>query len=104
MVASGPADIVYYSSLVFDDTTGQGLRSAIVNSTSHDGGLTWDAPTTVIDDQGGGLNDKNWEVVDNSSSAPGHHLGRLYVGWDRIAPVLAAYSDDQGATWSAPSW
>ena len=102
VVAFGPGNTVYYSSLVFNDDTGQGLRSSIVNSTSHDGGLTWDLPTVVIDDQAGGLNDKNWEVVDNAS-APGHHLGRVYVGWDRIAPVLAAYSDDQGATWSLPS-
>lgn len=102
VVAFGPGNTVYYSSLVFDDTTGNALRSGIVNSTSHDGGRHWDAPTTVIDDQAGGLNDKNWVVVDNSA-APGHHLGRVYVVWDRIAPVLAAYSDDQGKTWTPPS-
>jgi hypothetical protein len=106
VLAFGPPDaathksLVYYSSLVFDPT-GANTRSAIVNSTSHDGGLTWDLPTIVQDDQGGGLNDKNWVVVDNSS-APGHHLGRVYVVWDRVAGVIAKYSDDQGTTWNGP--
>lgn len=106
VVAFGPQDpathksVVYYSSLVFDPT-GLNTRSAIVNSTSHDGGLTWDLPTIVQDDDGGGLNDKNWVVVD-TSSAPGHHLGRVYVVWDRIAGVIAKYSDDQGKTWVGP--
>jgi hypothetical protein len=105
VVAFGPHDTVYYSSLVFDDGTGESgdaLRSAIVNSTSHDGGKTWDRPTTVIDDSAGGLNDKNWEIVDNGTG-PGHHPGRLYVVWDRVAPVLVSYSDDEGKTFSAPS-
>jgi hypothetical protein len=106
VVAFGPGSTVYFSSLVFNDDP-SGLpagpdRSAIVNSTSHDGGRTWDKPTTVIDDSAGGTNDKNWEVVDNGTG-PGHHPGRLYVVWDRIAPVLASFSDDQGKTFSPPS-
>ncbi|MCW2778693.1 MAG: hypothetical protein JWN17_2418 [Frankiales bacterium] len=106
VVAFGPVDprthksVVYFSSLVFDPT-GLNTRSAIVDSTSHDGGLTWDLPTVVQDDDGGGLNDKNWLVVD-TSSAPGHHLGRVYVVWDRVAGVIAKYSDDQGKTWVGP--
>src|SRR4051812_457043 len=105
VVAFGPNNTVYYSSLVFNDGSGESgdsLRSAIVNSTSHDGGKTWDKPTVVIDDSGGGLNDKNWEVVDNGTGA-GHHTGRLYVVWDRVAPMLVSYSDDQGKTFSPPS-
>src|SRR3954469_13752313 len=105
VVAFGPGNVVYYSSLVFNDGSGEGgdsLRSAIVNSTSRDGGKTWDKPTVVIDDSGGGLNDKNWEVVDNGTGA-GHHTGRLYVVWDRVAPMLVSYSDDQGKTFSPPS-
>ena len=98
VVAFGLGKLVYFSSLVFDDTSNQGLRSAIVNSTSHDGGRTWDAPTIVQDDLGGGLNDKNWVVVDNGREA-GHHAGRVYVVWDRVAGVIAKYSDDQGKTW-----
>jgi hypothetical protein len=98
VVAFGPGSTAYYSSLVFDDTSENGLRSAVVNSTSHDGGRTWDAPTVVQDDLGGGLNDKNWVVVDNGVGA-GHHTGRVYVVWDRVAGLIAKYSDDQGATW-----
>jgi hypothetical protein len=102
VVAFGPKNTVYFSSLVFDDVDNNGLRSAIVNSTSHDGGRTWDKPTTVIDDYAGGLNDKNWEVVDNGTGT-GHHPGRLYVVWDRVAPMLVSYSDDEGKTFSPPS-
>jgi hypothetical protein len=46
----------------------------------------------IQDDQLGGLNDKNWIVVD-TSNAPGHHKGRVYVVWDRVAPVLYDYCD-----------
>jgi hypothetical protein len=105
VVAFGPHNRVYYSSLVFNDGSGESgdsLRSAIVNSTSTDGGKTWGKPTVVIDDSGGGLNDKNWEVVDNGTGT-GHHTGRLYVVWDRVAPMLVSYSDDEGKTFSPPS-
>jgi hypothetical protein len=102
VVAFGPKNTVYFSSLVFNDVSGNGLRSSIVNNTSHDGGKTWDKPTVVIDDNGGGLNDKNWEIVDNGTGA-GHHTGRLYVVWDRVVPVLVSYSDDEGKTFSPPS-
>ena len=105
VVAFGPNNVVFYSSLVFNDGSGESgdaLRSAIVNSTSTDGGKTWGKPTVVIDDSAGGLNDKNWEVVDNGTGT-GHHTGRLYVVWDRVAPMLVSYSDDQGKTFSTPS-
>jgi hypothetical protein len=105
VVAFGPKNTVFYSSLVFNDGSGESgdaLRSAIVNSTSTDGGKTWGKPTVVIDDSAGGLNDKNWEIVDNGTGT-GHHTGRLYVVWDRVAPMLVSYSDDQGKTFSPPS-
>ena len=102
-VAFGPNDVVYANSLVFDDgsESGDTNRSGVVVNVSTDGGRTWGPPLTVIDDMIGGLNDKNWITVDDSD-APGHHLGRVYVTWDRIAPVLASYSDDQGKTWNGP--
>jgi hypothetical protein len=98
VVAFGPKNTVYFSSLIFNDTTGGGLQSAIVNNTSTDGGKTWGPVTVVQDDPGGGLNDKNWVVVDNGSEGA-HHLGRVYVVWDRIAGVIAKYSDDKGKSW-----
>ncbi len=98
VVAFGPNNTVYFSSLIFNDNSGQGLQSAIVNNTSTDGGKTWGPVTVVQDDPGGGLNDKNWVVVDNGKET-GHHPGRVYVVWDRVAGVIAKYSDDQGKTW-----
>lgn len=98
VVAFGPGGVVYYSSLIFNDNSAHGLESAIVNNTSKDGGRTWGPVTVVQDDLGGGLNDKNWVVVDQGTGA-GHHTGRVYVVWDRVAGVIAKYSDDQGSTW-----
>ena len=98
VVAFGDHNEVYFSSLIFNDTTGGGLESAIVNNTSLDGGRTWGPVTVVQDDPGGGLNDKNWVVVDNGSEG-GHHHGRVYVTWDRVAGVIVKYSDDKGKTW-----
>ena len=98
VVAFGPDNHVYYSSLVFDDTTGSGLHSAIVNNTSIDGGRSWGPVNVVQADPGAGLNDKNWVVVDQGGQG-NHHLGRIYVVWDRVAGVIAKYSDDQGNTW-----
>src|SRR6059058_3219162 len=92
VVAFGPNNIVYANSLVFDFNKNEGLRSGIAVNVSKDGGLHWGPPVLLQDDVLGGLNDKNWIVVDNSD-APGHHLGRVYVVWDRIAPVLVDYCD-----------
>jgi hypothetical protein len=98
VIAFGPKNAVYFSSLAFNATT-----SAIVNHTSHDGGKHWDEPTYVLDNPGQVFNDKNWVVVDNGTGA-GHHTGRVYVVWDVGQPVLASYSDDEGRTWlRAPS-
>ena len=92
VVAFGPSNDVYYSSLVFDDATGQGLRSGMAVNVSKDGGLTWSQPVFFADDMLAGLNDKNWVVVDNSDAA-GHHKGRVYVVWDRVAAVYYDYCD-----------
>jgi hypothetical protein len=98
VIAFGPENTVYFSSLAFNAST-----SAIVNHTSHDGGRHWDAPTYVLNNPGELFDDKNWVVVDNGTG-PGHHTGRVYVVWDTGRPVFASYSDDQGRTWlAAPS-
>jgi hypothetical protein len=92
VVAFGPNNVVYANSLVFDFNKDLGLRSGIAVNVSKDGGLHWGPPVLLQDDMLGGLNDKNWIVVDNSD-APGHHKGRVYVVWDRIAPILYDYCD-----------
>jgi MYXO-CTERM domain-containing protein len=102
VVAFGPSNDVYYSSLVFDDTSTNGLRSGMAINVSKDGGRSWSAPVFFADDMLGGLNDKNWVVVDNSD-ASGHHKGRVYVVWDRVAAVYYDYCDancDQLANWA----
>ena len=92
VVAFGPGNTVYATSLVFDLNTGGGLRSGLAVNVSKDGGRHWSPPVFFQDDQLGGTNDKNWIVVD-TSDAPGHHKGRVYVVWDRIAPVVYDYCD-----------
>ena len=101
VVAFGPDNVVYANSLVFDQDTSNGLRSGMAVNVSKDGGKTWSDPVIFQDDQLGGTNDKNWIVVDQSD-APGHHKGRVYVIWDRVAPVVYQYCDkdcDQKANW-----
>jgi hypothetical protein len=101
VVAFGPDNTVYANSLVFDFSIGNGLRSGLAVNVSKDGGAHWGPPVFFQDDNLGGTNDKNWIVVDNSD-APGHHKGRVYVVWDRIAPVVYDYCDhdcDQLSNW-----
>jgi hypothetical protein len=101
VVAFGPGNVVYANSLVFDFNNNNGLRSGIAVNVSKDGGLHWSAPVFIQDDVFGGLNDKNWIAVD-MSDAPGHHKGRVYAVWDRVAPVLYDYCDhdcDRLANW-----
>jgi hypothetical protein len=92
VVAFGPGNVVYANSLVFDFTKNNGLRSGIAVNVSNDGGVHWSAPVFIQDDMLGGLNDKNWITVD-MGTGPGHHKGRVYVVWDRVAPVLYDYCD-----------
>ena len=92
VVAFGPDNVVYVNSLIFDQDTSNGLRSGMAVNVSKDGGKTWSDPVVFQDDQLGGTNDKNWIVVDNSD-APGHTKGRVYVVWDRVAPVVYQYCD-----------
>ena len=101
VVAFGPDGTAYANSLVFDWNNDDGLRSGIAVNVSKDGGRHWSPPVYLQDDMIGGLNDKNWIVVDQSD-APGHHKGRVYVVWDRIDPVVYDYCDhdcDRLANW-----
>jgi hypothetical protein len=101
VVAFGPNNLVYANSLVFDYNANNGLRSGITVNVSKDGGKSWGPPVYLQDDMVGGLNDKNWIAVD-MGDGPGHHKGRVYVVWDRVAPVLIDYCDhdcDQLANW-----
>jgi hypothetical protein len=92
VVAWGPGKLVYANSLVFDYTKNNGLRSGIAVNVSKDGGRHWSKAIYIQSDVLGGLNDKNWIAVD-LGHGPGHHFGRVYVVWDRVAPVLYDYCD-----------
>jgi len=110
VVAFGPNNTVYANALVFDQDTNNGMPSGMAINVSSDGGKTWGPAVFLEQDQGGapcnsqtqqvtcgGLNDKNWIVVDNGTGA-GHHTGRVYVFWDRIAPMVYAYCDPDVVT------
>ena len=103
VVAFGPAgtNLVYASSLVFDDSSQNALPSGMAINVSKDGGLTWSAPVFLEQDSLGGLNDKNWVVVDTGTGT-GHHTGRVYVVWDRVAPMVYAYCDPDRVGATAP--
>ena len=94
---------VYAQSLVFDDTSCNGLPSGMAINASSDGGRTWTRATILESDAIGGLNDKNWILADNGTG-PGHHPGRVYVVWDRVVPVVYSYCDPdvQAPTASRP--
>lgn len=67
--------------------------------------VRWGQPVLVAPLNGAQLDDKPWLTVDDSPESP--YRNRLYVVWSRIArdgnaSILASYSDDQGARWSAP--
>ncbi|HEX6487258.1 MAG TPA: sialidase family protein [Candidatus Dormibacteraeota bacterium] len=104
VVAFGPDNTVYYNSLVFDDSSMMGLCSSMAVNVSHDGGAHWSAPAFVqlgTNDCTGGTNDKNWIVVDLGQGS-GHHYGRVYMVWDREAPVVYNYCDagcDSASNW-----
>jgi hypothetical protein len=97
--------LVYANHLVFDDGTspsGDTKQSGMAVNVSRDGGRTWSDPVFLEQDGIAGLNDKNWIVVDNGTGS-GHHTGRVYVVWDRVAPMVYTYCDsgcDQLANWS----
>lgn len=54
----------------------------------------------------GNFPDHDAGTVD-TGTGPGHHYGRLYVAWAQFngqgrSPILLAYSDNDGATWTGP--
>jgi Neuraminidase (sialidase) len=89
--------------------------NSIVFNRSFDGGQTWDLPTTIstktipfdiripAESFRGALVYPSLDV-DRSS---GPHRGRIYCSWmdltaDKVTDIFLSYSDNSGATWSAP--
>jgi hypothetical protein len=97
VVAFGPDDVVYASYILCSGDTTRDVGISV----SRDGGQSWDEATVLPSERTMPLDDKSWISVD-SSDAPGHHEGRIYMVWDQVAPVVALYSDDQAQTWNGP--
>ena len=102
-IAFGKNNTVYYANIGFnrvDESDG------IFVSVSHDGGLTWDAPTLVANSGGSTyFNDKVWIGADPTS-------GKAIITWTRFkdnpkygyveSPIVASTSSNYGASWA--SW
>lgn len=97
--------LAYANSLVFNDgsgPTGDANQSGMAVNISHDNGLHWTKAVILEQDGLEGLNDKNWLVADNGTGT-GHTTGRVYVVWDRIAPLVYTYCDvdcDKLSNWA----
>jgi hypothetical protein len=97
-VTIGPDGTVYESALGINDTES---LTAILVSSSKDGGFTWSPAATVIENGTEAVNDKE------SITADPVRAGYVYVVWDRgtgtntyHAPVWFAISTDGGASWT----
>ena len=105
-VAFGPGGRVYYASLIVNNGVlgNAAPDSAIVVSSSSDGGETWGDPVAVSREQTE-FHDKEMIVVDTRDDSP--YRGRVYVAWDTV--INGAYnlrvssSSDDGQSFSPVS-
>lgn len=111
-VVIGPGGVAVATAQPYNNDAAPAL-SSVVSMTSLDGGLTWHQPVVLVSD----LVSQNIPQSDayllnfgfdqpdltiDMGTGPGHHHGRVYLAWVRLALVNAAfvaYSDDNGATW-----
>jgi len=99
-ISFGPTGIAYWMAMTITDTAATS-RSAMRVSRSIDGGDTWNAPITLIDDVDPYFNDKNAITADPTDAA------HIYAAWDRLdallngGPAWFARSTDGGDTWEA---
>lgn len=105
-------DTVVHVSINFKASSGiPAVNGDIVASVSTDGGLSWKVPTVLGQGLGAHLfSDKEDATVDTDPTS--EFYGRIYVTWTGFAgdakrtlesPIMMAYSDDGGTTWSTPA-
>jgi hypothetical protein len=100
-ISVGPDGHVHLLALAFDGFAQQpGSVSGILAVRSRDGGMTWDATTTLIRDTDGYFNDKGAILADPLDPL------FVYAVWDRLTPdntgpAMFSRSTDGGATWEA---
>lgn len=109
VAAIGPDGGMYLNTLA--SISGAFSTAAVVVSRSTDGGSTWGAPAVVYQSTSTlVMPDKNWMAVNDYAGVP--NSGRLAVTWTSFTSnasgqatgsnLVAAVSDDHGATWSTP--
>ncbi len=101
-LAFGPEGRVYFAAIAFNETS---VDNAVTLSTSEDGGHSWGPPVIVHRNRSLDFDDKEAVVVDTIADSP--FRGRVYVAWDTVVSrdlqlLRLAYSDDGGASFSAP--
>jgi len=96
-VSFAPNGDVHWLAMTFDDTFGS--VSTMRASRSVDGGATWSAPITLIEDGASFFNDKGSLTADPTDAR------FVYAVWDRInpandsGPAYFARSTDRGVSW-----
>lgn len=79
------------------------VASAVLVSTSNDGGFSWNRPFTIMNAGNNGGLDKDWIACDNTATSP--FYGHCYAEWDDYNSndvIQMSTSTDGGRTWSAP--
>ncbi len=108
-VTIAPNGDVYQMTIAFDNPQHPESRNAMLVSKSADGGLTWQAPVTLIHDlTRDAFNDKN------SITADPNNPDYVYAVWHRelldvetvatpyVAPAMFSRTTDGGRTWEPP--
>jgi hypothetical protein len=89
---------------------GQQAPELLTVSTSNDNGVNWSDPVIAANGHGFLFNDKEDAWADKNPSSP--FFGRVYVSWTQFRgsvftfsaePIMVAFSDDGGMTWTRPN-
>ena len=104
---------VYYASLASyasGQSPGNQAPELLTVSTSDDNGVSWRDPVVGAMGNGFKFNDHEDVTADKSPTSP--FFGRVYLSWTLFRgsvftffaePIVTAYSDDGGRTWTKPN-